>query len=106
MQVADHRHRRLLRARRERPCRRRAPDKRDELASLQPIQMHPLPSQGRQDSGLASCKSGACRNARFRLGLPPLMGWSGRAPALPAKMLARGTEDKEHVMSQKLNSEI
>src|SRR6516164_972081 len=34
------------------------------------------------------------------------MGWSGRAPALPAKMLARGTEDKEHVMSQKLNSEI
>jgi transposase len=34
------------------------------------------------------------------------MGWSGRAPALPAKMLAGGTEDKEHTMSQKLNSAL
>jgi hypothetical protein len=30
----DHRHRRLLRARRQRPRRCRAPEKRDELAAL------------------------------------------------------------------------
>src|SRR5262249_40613023 len=33
----DHRHPRLLRARRERPCRRRAGEQRDELASLHSI---------------------------------------------------------------------
>jgi hypothetical protein len=33
MQKSDHRHRRLLRARRERPRRRRAAKQRDELAS-------------------------------------------------------------------------
>src|SRR5262245_12315351 len=33
-QEADHRHRRLLRARRERPCDRRAAQKCDELAAL------------------------------------------------------------------------
>jgi hypothetical protein len=37
----DHRHRRLLRARRERPSPCTA-EKRDELASLQSIEMHPL----------------------------------------------------------------
>jgi hypothetical protein len=33
LSVADHRHRRLLRARRERPCGSRAAEQRDELAS-------------------------------------------------------------------------
>src|ERR1700682_4975417 len=28
------------------------------------------------------------------------MGWSGRAPAPPAFILAKGTKDKEHAMSQ------
>src|SRR5262245_57138924 len=34
------------------------------------------------------------------------MGWSGRAPALPATNLARGAKDKEHPMSHNLNSTI
>src|SRR5438552_4656201 len=36
----------------------------------------------------------------------PLMGWSGRAPAPPATNLARGSKDKEHAMSQNLNSAV
>jgi transposase len=32
------------------------------------------------------------------------MEWSGHAPALPARMLAGGTEDKEHAISQKLDT--
>src|SRR6516162_2918907 len=98
---------RLLGPRRERP-RRRAAEKRDELAPSQLIQLHPIPTSSSpwQDTASMRIKSGTWCAAGFRPGLPPLMGWSGRAPALPAKMLARGTEDKEHVMSQKLNSEI
>jgi hypothetical protein len=34
------------------------------------------------------------------------MGWSGSAPALPVGQAGKGTEGKEHAMSQKLNSEI
>src|SRR5438477_13198682 len=34
------------------------------------------------------------------------MGWSGRAPAPPATNLARGSKDKEHAMSQNLNSVV
>jgi hypothetical protein len=35
------------------------------------------------------------------------MGWSGRAPALPAGQAGQGApKTKEHAMSQKLNSEI
>ena len=36
--------------------------------------------------------------------MSPLMEWSGRAPALPAVNAGRGTEDKEHAMSQMLNT--
>ena len=43
---ADHRHRRLLRARRERPRRRRAAEQRDELAAL-----HSITSSARASSG-------------------------------------------------------
>jgi hypothetical protein len=46
--VALHRHRRLLRARRERPRRRRAAEQRGELAAFQSIELHSIPaSQGR-----------------------------------------------------------
>jgi hypothetical protein len=34
------------------------------------------------------------------------MEWSGRAPAPPASNLARGSKDKEHAMSQNLNSAV
>ena len=34
------------------------------------------------------------------------MGWSGRAPALPASQAGEGAKTKEHAMSEKLNSEI
>src|SRR5262245_40666724 len=34
------------------------------------------------------------------------MGWSGRAPAPPAREAGKGTEDEEHAMSAKFNSEI
>jgi hypothetical protein len=39
----DHRHRRLLRARRERPRRRRSAQQRDELAAFQLIELHAVP---------------------------------------------------------------
>ena len=43
--AADHRHRRLLRARRERPRGRRAAEQRDEFPSLQLIELHSMPCQ-------------------------------------------------------------
>ena len=35
-----------------------------------------------------------------------LMGWSGRAPSLPARKLAGGTREKEHAKSEKVNAVI
>jgi hypothetical protein len=44
----DHRHRRLLRARRQRPRNRSAAEQRDEVPSFQLIELHSVPaSQGR-----------------------------------------------------------
>jgi transposase len=34
------------------------------------------------------------------------MGWSGRAPAPPTIEVGKGAKDKEHAMSQNLNSAI
>ena len=49
IQESNHRHRRLLRSRRERPRDPRAAEQRDELASFQLIQLHPiLTSQDRE----------------------------------------------------------
>jgi hypothetical protein len=45
IEKTNHRHRRVLRARRERPCCRRASEKRDEFASL-----HVFPSAPRVTS--------------------------------------------------------
>jgi len=39
------RHCRLLRARRQRPCHRRAAEQRDELAPFQLIELHSVPCQ-------------------------------------------------------------
>src|SRR5436190_23901256 len=61
---------RRLRARRKRPCRSAA-EQRDELASLQPVGMHPLPWPELQLSGLERIKSGPRRSAGFRSGLGP-----------------------------------
>src|SRR5262249_54402665 len=44
--------------------------------------------------------------AEIPRGRCPLMGWSGRAPAPPVTNLARGSEHKEHVMSQNLNNAV
>src|SRR5215469_8869975 len=43
---SDHRHCRLLRARRKRPSRRRAAEKRDELAAFELVELHLLPRAG------------------------------------------------------------
>jgi hypothetical protein len=34
------------------------------------------------------------------------MGWSGRAPAPPAREAGKGAKDEEHAMQHKLNSGI
>jgi hypothetical protein len=47
----DHRHRRLLRARRKRPRGRRAAGKRDELAPFQLIELHSIPASQRRIAG-------------------------------------------------------
>jgi hypothetical protein len=45
VQEPDHRHGRLLRTRRERPCGCGATDKPDELAPLQLMGLHPPPNE-------------------------------------------------------------
>jgi hypothetical protein len=59
MEKANHRHRRLLRARRKRPRRRRAAEQRDELASFSLIELHLIPQAGSvwQNIGLARISS-------------------------------------------------
>src|SRR5262249_35387659 len=44
-EIADHRHRRLLRLRRKRPCNRRAAEERNELTPFQLIKLHSVPCQ-------------------------------------------------------------
>jgi hypothetical protein len=64
--------RRLLRLRGERPRSRRAADERDEIAPLQLIEPHLLPSRTtRQHTALARVESGARCSAGFRSGLRP-----------------------------------
>jgi hypothetical protein len=56
---------RLLRARRERPRRRRAAEERDEVTPSQLTECICCAQPGGQDSGLASIKSGARCSAGF-----------------------------------------
>src|SRR5262245_47473665 len=53
-------------------------------------------------------KSACPPNSRHSSGdrFGPLMEWSGRAPAPPASEAGEGRPDKEHAMSQKLNSAV
>ena len=62
----DHRHRRLLRARRQRPRGRRAAEQRDELASFQLIELHPVPASQSRIAGyrIASDQSAGSWKAR------------------------------------------
>ena len=46
MHEPDNRHRRLLCVRRERPCRHRAAEQRDEGTSVRLVELHPLPLAG------------------------------------------------------------
>jgi hypothetical protein len=50
MEEPDHRHGRLLRPRHEWPPSRRAAEQRDELTTLQSIELHPLSIQAVGDS--------------------------------------------------------
>src|SRR4029450_11528100 len=91
-EISDHRHRRLLRARRERPRHRCAAEQRDELAPFQLIEEHSVPSQagaGLQDIELARISQEVTERFYNLLaggegGRCPIIGWSGRAPAPPA----------------------
>src|SRR6516165_7649764 len=55
MEKPNHRHRRLLRLRRKRPCRRRAADQRDELPALHCPMPPVLPSERIAHLGTADC---------------------------------------------------
>jgi hypothetical protein len=72
---ADHRHRRLLRARRKRPCDDRAAEKRDEVATFHSI----------TSSAVTSSLSGTVRPSAFAvLRLMPnsnfTVCWTGKSP--------------------------
>src|SRR6516162_2207484 len=55
MEKPNHRHRRLLRLRRKRPCRRRAADQRDELPALHCPMPPGLPTERIAHLGTADC---------------------------------------------------
>src|SRR6516162_4506585 len=55
MEKPNHRHRRLLRLRRKRPCRRRAADQRDELPALHCPMPPVLPTERIAHLGTADC---------------------------------------------------
>ena len=65
-----HRHRRLLRAYRERPCDCRAAEQRDERASIQLIELHSIPASraALQDIELQAISQRACWNFATSLG--------------------------------------
>src|SRR5260370_18741933 len=75
MQVADHRHRRLLRGGRERPCNGRAAEQRDELTSSQLIELHSIPAnQGR----IVGYRIGEDQSGGNGTNLQPVSRWRER----------------------------
>ena len=80
----DHRHRRLLRARRERPRRRRAAEQRDELAAF-----HSITSSARSRNASGSLRPSALATVRLMIS-SNLVGCStGRSPGFaPRKILS------------------
>src|SRR5262245_53253429 len=79
---ADDRYCSLLRARRERPCRRRAPKQRDERASL-----HSINSSARPDNGSGTVSPSALAVLRLRTKMYLSACWTGRSPGFsPLRM--------------------
>src|SRR5262249_21338394 len=78
----DHRHRWLLRARCERPCRSRAADERDELAAL-----HSITSSASPSSGSGTVSPSALAVLRLMTSVYLSACWVGRSPGLaPLRM--------------------
>jgi hypothetical protein len=75
VEKSDHRHRRLLRARRERPCRRRAAQQRDELAPSHVEHGAPSPALGRQHPAMITSRPTA--HSVALLHPQPTTGWIG-----------------------------
>src|SRR5215468_8825027 len=83
---------------------RQRPRPDSEIAFDGEISWRPLQPSGKDSISQLTADR---RNAAFRSGRCPLMGWSGRAPAPASKRSwPGGTKVKEHAMSQKLNSAI
>ena len=72
---SDHRHRRLLRARREWPRRRRAAEQRDELAPS-----HSITSSARPSSGSGTVRPNALAVLRLMISSTFVDCWTGRSP--------------------------
>jgi hypothetical protein len=80
------RHRRLLRARRQRPHSRSAAQERDEVAALQLIELHSIPaSQGR----VAGYRIGGDQSAGIEMILQPILVLPVLAGDRPATRSAR-----------------
>src|SRR6266498_2070783 len=64
------------------------------------------PRQGARHAQQAQYSDRLGDRYRHRQDLDPIMGWSGRAPAPPAREAGKGRQDKEHAMPSKLNIAI
>src|SRR5262245_32077817 len=70
----DHRHRRLLRPRRERPCRCRTAEQRDELAAFHSITLSARP---RSESGIV--RPSALAVLRLMISSTLVVDWTGKS---------------------------
>src|SRR5262249_50929188 len=91
--ASDHRHRGLLRARRERPCGSGTAEKRDELAPFPLTEMHPIPSRARstlQGYRIAADQSAGIRAVHARASLRPRLSEFGFREEATDERPARG----------------